>query len=428
MAQGVAWWARKRGVRCTVVLPDTAPETKIAAIRRLGADMIPVAFDEWHEVFRTRTFEGLDGLHVHAFSDDAVMAGNGTIGLEIVEDLPDVDAVIAPYGGGGLSCGIASALRAVAPSCKVFAAEVATAAPLAPSLEAGQPVQVEYTPSFVDGIGVAGGVPGDVRAGAGAPGRLARREPDEIEDAVRLLAERGARSSPRAPARRRWRSRSPERPATARSSASSRAGTSTRRSSPRSSPARVPASRPKRATRLKISSIEAQPARPIVRSKSARKFSSTSRTPSSPAMASPYAYGRPIRTALAPSATALNASAPPRTPLSSRIGTCRSTASTIAGRASTVAISPSICLPTVIRDDQPVDASVHGPARVLGMKHAFQQDRELRSLAQEGQIVPGERGPGVDLEETAGRLCAAAESGGSRGTSRDKPGSAGTAR
>ena len=99
--------------------------------------MIPVTFDEWHEVFRTRTFEGLDGLHVHAFSDDAVMAGNGTIGLEILEDLPDVDAVLAPYGGGGLSCGIASALRAVAPSCKVFAAEVATAAPLAASLEAG---------------------------------------------------------------------------------------------------------------------------------------------------------------------------------------------------------------------------------------------------------------------------------------------------
>ena len=76
---------------------------------------IPVTFDEWHEVFRTRTFEGLDGLHVHAFSDDAVMAGNGTIGLEILEDLPDVDAVVAPYGGGGLSCGIASALRALAP-------------------------------------------------------------------------------------------------------------------------------------------------------------------------------------------------------------------------------------------------------------------------------------------------------------------------
>jgi len=153
MAQGVAWWARRRGIPCTVVLPDTAPQAKIDAIRRLGAEMIPVGFEEWHETFRTHEHEGLDGLFVHAFSDDAVMAGNGTIGLEILEDLPDADVILAPYGGGGLSCGIASAVRAVAPGCKVFAAEVDTAAPLAPSLEAGHPVQVDYQPSFVDGIG-----------------------------------------------------------------------------------------------------------------------------------------------------------------------------------------------------------------------------------------------------------------------------------
>ena len=153
MAQGVAWWARRRGIPCTVVLPDTAPQAKIEAIRRLGAEMIPVSFEEWHETFRTHEHEGLDGLFVHAFSDDAVMAGNGTIGLEILEDLPDADVILAPYGGGGLSCGIASAVRAVAPGCKVFAAEVDTGAPLAPSLEAGRPVQVDYQPSFVDGIG-----------------------------------------------------------------------------------------------------------------------------------------------------------------------------------------------------------------------------------------------------------------------------------
>ena len=190
MAQGVGWWARKLGVRCTVVLPDTAPETKIAAIRRLGADMIPVAFDEWHEVFRTRTFEGLDGLHVHAFSDDAVMAGNGTIGLEIVEDLPDVDAVIPPYGGGGLSCGIASALRAIAPSCKVFAAEVATAAPLAPSLEAGRPVKVDYTPSFVDGIGSPEVFPEMFALAQELLEGSLVASLDDVTDAVRLLAER----------------------------------------------------------------------------------------------------------------------------------------------------------------------------------------------------------------------------------------------
>jgi threonine dehydratase len=190
MAQGLAWWARRIGVHCTVVLPDTAPETKITAIRRLGADMIPVTFEEWHEVFRTRTFEGLDGLHVHAFSDDAVMAGNGTIALEILEDLPDVDVIVAPYGGGGLSCGIASGIRALAPSCKIFAAEVATAAPLAPSLEAGRPVKVDYTPSFVDGIGSPEVFPEMFELARELLDGALVAELAEVEDAVRLLAER----------------------------------------------------------------------------------------------------------------------------------------------------------------------------------------------------------------------------------------------
>jgi len=190
MAQGVAWWAKRLGVHCTVVLPDTAPETKIAAIRRLGADMIPVTFDEWHEVFRTRAFEGLDGLHVHAFSDDAVMAGNGTIALEILEDLPEVDAIVAPYGGGGLSCGIASAIRSLAPVCKVFAAEVATAAPLAPSLEVGRPVNVDYTPSFVDGIGSPEVFPEMFELARELLDGSLVASLEEVTDAVRLLAER----------------------------------------------------------------------------------------------------------------------------------------------------------------------------------------------------------------------------------------------
>jgi threonine dehydratase len=96
-------------------------------------------------------FEGR--LFVHPVSDPNVMAGNGTIGLEILEDLPDVRAVVVPFGGGGLSCGIASAVRALRPEAKVYAAEVATAAPLFASLAAGRPVQIEYIPSFVDGIG-----------------------------------------------------------------------------------------------------------------------------------------------------------------------------------------------------------------------------------------------------------------------------------
>jgi threonine dehydratase len=153
MAQAVAWHARRLGVPCTVVVPDTAAPTKVDAVRRLGASIEEVPFGEWFELFRTRRRDGMTGLFVHPFSDAAVMAGNGTIGLEILDDLPDVDAVLIPYGGGGLSCGIASALRALKPKVRIYAAEVATGAPLAPSLAAGKPVEVPFTPSFVDGAG-----------------------------------------------------------------------------------------------------------------------------------------------------------------------------------------------------------------------------------------------------------------------------------
>jgi threonine dehydratase len=190
MAQGVAWWAREHGVHCTVVLPEPAPQTKVAAIRRLGADMIPVSYEEWHESFRTHEHDGLDGRFVHAFSDEAVMAGNGTIALEILEDLPDTDVIVAPFGGGGLSCGIASAVRAHSPACKVFAAEVDTAAPLAPSLEAGHPVQVDYTPSFVDGIGSPEVFPEMFELAQELLDGSLVASLDEVTSAVRLLAER----------------------------------------------------------------------------------------------------------------------------------------------------------------------------------------------------------------------------------------------
>jgi len=153
MAQGVAWNARRLGVPCSVVVPDHAPAAKLDALERLGARIVKVSFEEWWQIIVTHAHEGQDGVFVHPVSDPAVMAGNGTIGLELVEDLPDLDAVVVPYGGGGLSCGIASALRALKPEVPVYAAEVATAAPLAAAFEAGRPTEVEYVPSFVDGIG-----------------------------------------------------------------------------------------------------------------------------------------------------------------------------------------------------------------------------------------------------------------------------------
>jgi len=153
MAQGVAWCARKLGVPCTIIAPETAPETKINAIERLGGRVIKVSFDEWWRAFAERAYPGVDGAFIHAFDDPHVMAGNGTIALEILEDFPDVDAVVIPWGGGGLTCGIASVLRAVRPECKIFTAEVSTAAPLAASIAAGAPTPVDYQASWVDGIG-----------------------------------------------------------------------------------------------------------------------------------------------------------------------------------------------------------------------------------------------------------------------------------
>ncbi len=153
MAQGLAWNARRLGVPCTVVVPDHAPEAKLAAVARLGAKAVKVPFHEWWRIIIEHGLEGMEGLFVHPVSDPAVIAGNGTIGLELLEDLPGLDAAVVPYGGGGLITGIAAALKVHNPSVRVYAAEVETAAPLAKSLQAGAPSEVTYTPSFVDGIG-----------------------------------------------------------------------------------------------------------------------------------------------------------------------------------------------------------------------------------------------------------------------------------
>ncbi len=153
MAQGVAWAARELGVPATVYVPNTAPRTKIASVQRYGGTVVELPVNEWVSIFRNRGYPGAQGVFVHPYSDPDMMAGNAVSGLEIIDDLPDVDAVIVPWGGGGLCSGIASAIRALKPSCRVYACEVDTGAPLAPSLAAGHPVEVPFTPNFVDGIG-----------------------------------------------------------------------------------------------------------------------------------------------------------------------------------------------------------------------------------------------------------------------------------
>ncbi|MEO7086384.1 MAG: threonine/serine dehydratase [Gemmatimonadaceae bacterium] len=156
MAQGVAWGARALGIPCTVVMPDSAPGTKLDAVARLGAEIVQVPYDEWWATLANHGREGIPGAFIHPVADRGVMAGNGTIGLEIVEDLPDVDTVLVPFGGGGLISGIATAIRARAPRATIFGCEVSTSTPLTAAFAAGAPVQVERTPSFVDGIGGRG--------------------------------------------------------------------------------------------------------------------------------------------------------------------------------------------------------------------------------------------------------------------------------
>jgi threonine dehydratase len=152
MAQGVAWVARELGVAATAVVPETAPRAKLAAIARLGARTVSTSFDRWWQVMVDHRYPGVDGLFVHPFADPLVMAGNGTIALEILEDLPAVATVLVPYGGGGLACGIAAALRELRPQTRVYGCEVDAAAPLAASFAAGEARAVEPRPSFVDGI------------------------------------------------------------------------------------------------------------------------------------------------------------------------------------------------------------------------------------------------------------------------------------
>jgi threonine dehydratase len=155
MAQGVAWNAKRLGIPCEVIAPDSIPLAKLSALQRMGAQVIQIPFDEWWQVLETHHFEGAHGYFIHPVSNPHVIAGHGTIALEILQDLPEVDSVIIPYGGGGLTSGIGSIMRALKPDTRIFACEAETGAPLAPSLAAGSPQIVQHTPSFIGG-GIGG--------------------------------------------------------------------------------------------------------------------------------------------------------------------------------------------------------------------------------------------------------------------------------
>ena len=190
MAQGVAYAARLRGVPATIVVPEHAPQTKIEAIERYGGRVIRVPYEEWWQVLVTGRYEGVDGLFVHPVDNARVMAGNGTIGLELLEQSADFDTVVVPYGGGGLLTGIASAVKAERPEVRFFAAEPETGAPVAATLAAGKPTAVEYTPSFVDGSGSRELIPRVWEQASQLLDGAFALPLDEVAAAVRLVAER----------------------------------------------------------------------------------------------------------------------------------------------------------------------------------------------------------------------------------------------
>jgi threonine dehydratase len=190
-AQGVALAARKAGADASVLVMDTAPETKLRAIERLGATIVKATYDECWRAVESHGSDRMRGQFVHPFDDDDFISGNGTIGLEVVEDVPDVDAVIASVGGGGLLAGVACAVKALRPGVRVYAAEPATAAPLARSFARGRASRFEeWQASFVDGAGgksvleamwplLRAGVDESIVVGL-----------DEVASAMRLVADR----------------------------------------------------------------------------------------------------------------------------------------------------------------------------------------------------------------------------------------------
>jgi threonine dehydratase len=190
MGQGVAWAARELGVPCAVVVPEGAAETKLAAIEALGGRIVAVPYERWWQAIAESGFPEIDGVFVHPVQDERVMAGNGTIGLEILEDLPDADVVLVPFGGGGLSVGIASAVKALRREARVYAVEPETGAPLTAAFATGEPRPVDYRPSFVDGSGAPALLPQMWALARGVLDGAFAVSLNDTAAAVRLLAGR----------------------------------------------------------------------------------------------------------------------------------------------------------------------------------------------------------------------------------------------
>jgi threonine dehydratase len=158
-ALGLAWMARRLGIAATAVVPLNAPEAKLEKLRRLGTriDMRPI--DEWWRAIQTGALDGQEGVYIDAVRDPASLAGDATIGLEILAQSPDIEAILIPFGGGGLACGIACAVRALKPDVKIIACELTSAHPLKAAFDAGVPTETPHAPGFVSGVGFGSVLP-----------------------------------------------------------------------------------------------------------------------------------------------------------------------------------------------------------------------------------------------------------------------------
>ncbi len=189
--QGVAYAAREAGIPCTVVVIDTAAETKVERMRNLGAKLVKAPFDACWQAMDDRHFPGVEGTFIHPFDDHDFIAGNATLGLEILEDLPKVKTVIAAIGGGGLISGIGSAIRQLSPQVKILGAEPETAAPGAASFAAGSPQVFEkWQASFVDGAGGKSIFPRMWERMQGIVDGSIVVTLDEVKRAMRIVAEK----------------------------------------------------------------------------------------------------------------------------------------------------------------------------------------------------------------------------------------------
>jgi threonine dehydratase len=189
-ALGVAWMARRLSLKATAIVPDNAPEAKLAGLRRLGAEILVLPYADWWRVIETGRHAGLDGLYVDAVRDPASLAGDGTIGVEIAVQLPELDAVFVPFGGGGLASGIACAIRALSPTTRIVACELETAQPMRAAMMAGRPVDVPAEPGFVCGVGYGSVLPEMWPLVSAMIDEVVVVTLDQVREAIRIMIER----------------------------------------------------------------------------------------------------------------------------------------------------------------------------------------------------------------------------------------------